>query len=81
MEMIRHDGKSQQVDPERPGQSLLLIFDHQLTMIIILATDGIVTQQITATNHAIHHMYNRNLIRRKHFRTSHPRYHSAPNQM
>jgi hypothetical protein len=26
MEMIRHDGKSQQVDPERPGQSLSMVF-------------------------------------------------------
>jgi len=79
MEMIRHDGKSQQVDPERPGQSLSLIFNHDFAMIVILATHGIVTQQITATNHTIHHMDNRNFIRRKHFRSSHPRHHSAPN--
>jgi hypothetical protein len=81
MEMIRHDGKSQQVDPERPGQSLSLIFNHDFAMIVILATDGIVTQQVSATNHAIHHMHNRNFIRRKHFRSCHPRHHSAPNQM
>jgi hypothetical protein len=79
MEMIRHDGKSQQVDPERPGHSLSLIFDHHLAMIVILATHRVVTQQITATNHTIHHMDNRNFIRRKHFRSSHPRHHSAPN--
>ena len=79
MKMIRHDGKSQQVNPERPGQSLSRIFNHHLAMIIILATHRVVTQQITATNHAIHHMDNRNLIRRKHFCSSHPRHHSAPN--
>jgi hypothetical protein len=66
--MIRQDGKSQQVDPESTGQSLSLIFNHDFAMIVILATDGIVTQQVAATNHAIHHMHNRNFIRRKHFR-------------
>jgi hypothetical protein len=80
MKMIRQDGKSQQVDPERPGQSLSRIFNHDFAMIVILATNGIVTQQITATNHAIHHMDNRNFIWRKHFRSRHPRHHSAPNQ-
>ena len=41
-------------------------------MIVILATHRVVTQQIIATNHAIHDMDNRNFIRRKHFRSSHP---------
>ena len=72
MKMIRHDGKSQQVDPERAGQSLSLIFNHHIAVIIILAAHRVVTQQITATNHAIHHMHNR--IRRRHFRSSHPRH-------
>jgi len=80
MKMIRYDGKSQQVDPERLGQSLSRIFNHDLAMIVILAADGIVTQRVAAKNHAIHHMHNRNFIRRKHFRSCHPRHHSAPNQ-
>jgi hypothetical protein len=81
MKMIRQDGKSQQVDPECPGQSLSLIFNQDFAMIVILATHGIVTQQITtATNHTIHHMDNRNFFRRKHFRSCHPRHHSALNQ-
>jgi hypothetical protein len=79
MEMTGHDGKSQQVDAKGPGQSLSLIFNHDFAMIVILATDGIVTQQVAATNHAIHHMHNRNLIRRKHFRSCHSRHHSTPN--
>jgi hypothetical protein len=81
MEMIRHDGESQQVDPERPDQSLSLQFNHDFAVIIILAGHRIITQQVAATNHAIHHMHNRNFIRRKHFRSSHPRHHSAPNPM
>jgi hypothetical protein len=54
--------------------------NHDFAVIIILAGHRIVTQQITATNHTIHHMHNRNFIRRKYFRPSHPRQHSAPNQ-
>jgi hypothetical protein len=80
MEMIRQDGKFQQVDAKGPGQSLSLNYDHHFAMIVILAGHRIVTQQVAATNHAIHHMHNRNFIKRKHLRTSHPRHHSAPNQ-
>jgi hypothetical protein len=43
-------------------------------MIVILATHRVVIQQMTATNHTIHHMGNRNFIRRKHFRSSDPRH-------
>jgi hypothetical protein len=80
MKMAGHDGKSQQVDPATPGQSLSLQFNHDFAVIIIPAGPRIVTQQVTATNHAIHDMHNRNFIRRKHFRSCHPRHHSAPNQ-
>jgi hypothetical protein len=81
IEMIRHDGKSQQVNPKCPDQSLSLQFNHHYAVIIILAGHRIITQQLAATNHAIHHMHKRNFIRRKHFRSSHPRHHSAPNPM
>jgi hypothetical protein len=80
MKIIRQDGKSQLVDPERPGQSLSLIFNHDFAMILILAGHRIVTQQVTATNHPIHHMDHCNFIRCKRFRSSNPRHHSAPNQ-
>ena len=30
--MVEHDGKSQQVDPKRAGQSLSLIFNHELPL-------------------------------------------------
>jgi hypothetical protein len=79
MEMIRKDGKSQQVDAKGCGQSLSLIFNHDFAVIVILAGHRIITQQVAATNHAIHHMHHRNFIRRKHFRSCHPRHHFAPN--
>ena len=78
MKMIRHDGKPQQADAERAGQALSLIFNHHFAVILVLAAHRIVAKEIPATNHAMHHMHSRN--RRKHFRSCHPRHHSAPNQ-
>ena len=48
-------------------------------MIIDLASDGIVTQQLAATNHAIHYTHNCNQIRRKHFGSRPSRHHFVPN--
>jgi hypothetical protein len=36
MKMIRHDGQSEQVDPERPGQSLSMVFLKNGTQILKL---------------------------------------------
>ena len=47
-------------------------------VIIVLASDGIVTQQLGATNHAIHYTHNWNQIRRNHFGSSPSRHHFAP---
>ena len=48
-------------------------------VIIVLASDGIVTQQLGATNHAIHYTHNWNQIRRNHFGSSPSRHHFVPN--
>jgi hypothetical protein len=43
MKMNRHDGQSEQVDAERAGQSLSLIFNHDFAVIIVLAGHRIIT--------------------------------------
>jgi|GEM_PF-6365871 len=65
MKMAGDDGKPEQVDPATPGQSLSLQFNHDFAVIIILAGPRIVTQQVTATNHAIDHTDNCNFIKVK----------------
>jgi hypothetical protein len=46
-------------------------------VIVVLSRDGIITQQKTPPNRAIHDMNDRNLIRPKHFSTSQPSHQNA----
>ena len=73
------DDQTQQEKTPRSHPPLQFLSDHHVATITILAGHRILTLWTAATNHAIHHMHNRNLIKRKHFRSCHPRHHSAPN--
>jgi hypothetical protein len=72
--MVAHDCLTQQINPEVARLMNQLVIEPQLAMIEILPADRIIPQQKTAANRAIHHMHNRNFIRRKHLHARQPCY-------
>ena len=70
MKVVRQDRKAEQINPEIGSEPALLIFDPDLSMVIVLAGDRIIAQQKASPHDAIYHMHHGNFVVRK---THHPR--------
>jgi len=67
VEVIRQNRETKQIDAEAPGKLLEQVFDPDLTVVVILASYFIGSQQKSPPNDTIHHVNNGNIVWRKHF--------------
>ena len=53
MEMVRKNRVAKQIDPKTRGETLQLLFDPDLAMIIIVSSDRIVSEQKASADNTV----------------------------